>query len=68
MSLQGLLLIAISVEDMDLCIIQSNHNILRCKMQTRHHALILRDMPGNILASGLPRRLYQISLLEMALV
>lgn len=68
MALQGLLLIAIRVEDMDLCIVQSNHNILWCQMQTRHHALILRNMPGNILTSGLPRRLYQVSLLEMALV
>ena len=68
MPLQSLLLVPVRVEDVDLRIIQRNHDVLRRKMQTRDHALILRDMPRNMLPARLPSRLHQVPLFEVTLV
>lgn len=65
MALQSLLIITISVENVDLGIVQSNHDVLWRKMQARNDALILGDVSSNILTSSSPCCLYQVALLEV---
>lgn len=60
--------VTISVEYVDLCIIQRNHNVVRRKMETRHYAMVRRSMLCDDPAARPPRRLDHVSLLEMRLV
>ena len=68
MSLQRLLVATISVEDMNLGVIQSHNNILWREMQAGDYALILSDVFCNMSSTILPCILDQVALLEIRLM
>lgn len=68
MSLQGLLVTTIRVEDMNLGVIESHNNILWREMQAGNDTLILSDVLRNVCSAILPSIFDQVTLLEVRLM
>jgi hypothetical protein len=63
--LQRLLVVANRVKDVDLGIVERNHNVLLGQMQARHYALVWCDLARIAHTAVAPRRLDHVALLEM---
>lgn len=68
MTLQRLLVVADSVEDVNLCIVERNYNVFVRQMQARHYALVWCDLPRIADTSVAPCSLDHVPLLEMRAV
>lgn len=65
MALKRLLVVAVSIVDVDLRIIQRNDNVFRSEMKTCHHTLVRGDMTLGAATTFGPRRLNHVFLLEL---
>ena len=68
MTLEGLLVITLGIENVDLGVVQCDDDVLWREVQAGDDALVLRNVSRNMLATGPPCRLNQVPLLEVRLV
>lgn len=68
MAMQGPLMVAIRIENMDLGVIKRHDNVFWRQMQACNHSLVRSDVMADGPAAMAPRRLDHVSLLEVRLV
>lgn len=65
---EGLLMLAVGVEDVDLGVVQGDDDVLRREVEAGDDSLVGRDVSTDRPAAAPPRRLDHVSLLEVRLV